>query len=96
MMRSQDINVDLNEYVIISLESRGLNKGIIQSPIGVFVKKVSEDNIRTTIITNQNNIKQNIIINLNGSNNKNYIINKKVKKENDVIKQNNKIYHNEN
>ena len=34
-------------------------------------KKVSDENISTTIITNQNNIKQNIIVNLNASYNKN-------------------------
>ena len=43
------------------------------------VKKVSDDSVRTTIITNQNNIKQNIIVNLNGSYNKNNTMNKNIK-----------------
>ena len=65
------------------------------------VKKVSDDSVRTTIITNQNNIKQNIIVNLNGSYNKNNTMNKNIKnksvKESDSIKQNNNnIYHTEN
>ena len=54
MMRSQDINVDLNEYVRTGLESRGLHVGRTQSPRSIKLaemerKKSLLNNIQTQI-----------------------------------------------
>ena len=54
MMRSQDINVDLNEYVREGLESRGLHVGRTQSPRSIKLaemerKKSLLNNIQTQI-----------------------------------------------